>query len=237
MKPNLTTRISLALPVLITAMVTSSCSTEPPPDATGTTSVATSTTQAEIFPYPPLQFRSNIAVPVNEAEADAATTALKVEVAINNYIVSEDESYLSDIYDNVSEEGRPYIGIPGNLIPETGGETYRAVSIEQKSGAQWVITVCDYNTPGVYEMGDDGELTLSTPTDSYSPIRYTVAMTTEASASGQKASTPRPLVVDQSTEEFAELPGQQNDLARQTCEPFRPDPYIQEPPERLPAEK
>ncbi len=217
-------------------MVTA-CSTGSPPAATVTSTVETSQSQAAAFPYPSPQFRSNIAVPANEAEADAAAVALSVRLAITNYIVSEDESYLSEIYDKVTKEGRPYIGIPGGLVPETGGATYRAVDIAQQDDTQWVVTICRFNTPGVYEMGDDGELRLSNPTESYSPIRYTVAMTTEASASGQKASTPRPLVVDQSTEEFAELPGQQNDLARQTCEPFRPDPYIQEPPERLPAEK
>ncbi|GAD83970.1 hypothetical protein NCAST_20_05400 [Nocardia asteroides NBRC 15531] len=99
------------------------------------------------------------------------------------------------------------------------------------------MTICRYDTPGVYSSGKDGQLALLDEPHEYHAVRSTVELTTEKSADGETTAVPRLLVVRTSGEEFAQRPGQPNDLERRTCEPFRPEPYVQEPPQPLPAGK
>jgi hypothetical protein len=163
---------------------------------------------------------------MNERDSEVARFALEVESLERTWIAShEDESLLPGINARVGHTNKP-LPLDHRTLPETGGRLFRAVGVGKESDSQWTVTICEYDTPGVYKMGNDGELILSSPNESYRVVRSTVASTTEKSGSGDNSATPRLLVMNNSDVDY-------NETARRTCEPFRPDPYIQQPPQPI----
>lgn len=215
------------------AVAAASCSSTPTSDSPRPSSASGTSVPPHQFPYPKAKFSTDIAIPVIEQDAAAAQIALDVQVLKITHIGNKDNSALPEINRLVGPFGAalPYDG--GPRLSETGGALYRAVDISKQNDSRWEVTTCRYDTPGVYVLGDNGQLSLLDGPHEYHALRSTVELTTERSAAGETATAPRLLVVRSSGEDFYHHPGRSNDLERQTCEPFRPDPYIQQPPQPL----
>ncbi|MEV6214590.1 hypothetical protein [Nocardia sp. NPDC051833] len=161
---------------------------------------------------------------MGEQDSEVARIALEVETLERTWIAAhQDESLLPEINFRVGYANKP-LGLDHRALPETGGKLFRAVGVSNISESRWTVTICEFDTPGVYKMGTDGNLTLSSPNESYRVVHSIVASTTEKSGSGENSATPRLLVVDNSDVDY-------NETARRTCEPFVPDPYIKQPPQ------
>ncbi|GAB0102541.1 hypothetical protein JMUB6875_15090 [Nocardia sp. JMUB6875] len=181
-------------------------------------------------------FRHDNAVPLTGKESAAADLALETKVLKSEMQVHPDDSLISQIDSRVSHDQR---WTSDGIRPrqETGQVIYRTVAVSDQPDNRWVVTYCMYNTPGAYSAASDGDLELSDPNLHYVPYRSIVALTDEPSATGEKSQTPRLLVVGNADADFVQHPDQSDDLARQTCEPFMPNPFIQQPPAPLPAGK
>ncbi|MVU82279.1 hypothetical protein GPX89_34210 [Nocardia sp. ET3-3] len=169
-------------------------------------------------------------------ESAAADLALETKVLKSKMQVHPDDSLIPQINARVSHDQRwSSDGIRPR--PETGEVIYRTVAVNDQPDNRWLVTYCMYNSPGAYSTTGNGELSLSDPNLRYTPYRSIVALTGEPSATGEKSPTPRLLVVGNADADFVQRPGQSDDLARQTCEPFMPSPFIQQPPAPLPTGK
>ncbi|MGX1811852.1 hypothetical protein ACWIGI_39545 [Nocardia sp. NPDC055321] len=184
------------------------------------------------FPYPGLQFRWDIAVPLDEAETAAARFVLETEVLESRMLIGEYDSLLPQVLPRVSYDNRPFPPSSPPL-PETGGTLTRAVAVDDLGGNHWVVTYCDYDTPGAYSRGADGALELSTPERRYSARQSNVALTQEKSGTGETADTPRLLVVSANHNGSPRPRPQPND--DETCLPFMPEPFVQQPPSPVPG--
>ncbi|MGY0501849.1 hypothetical protein ACWZHB_25470 [Nocardia sp. FBN12] len=175
-----------------------------------------------------MQYTWDAAAPLSVQQQAAADTAIKKIDLVSKWIPISDPTIPSEILAIVSPGNKPAF-LPGKALAETGGKLYRVVAVKEISLTQWDFDVCVYDTPGVYSMGSDGQLKLSTPHIVYSAGTHTVSMTTEPNGAGEISDAPRFLVVD--SRQIG------NDMARKTCEPFLPDPYIQQPPQPLSSGK
>lgn len=220
---------SLAIATFVTvAIATSSCA-DTNPSAVGTeSSTPTSPTARPSFPFPPILYNWDMATPLSEQQRAAAEIAIRTRISINEWLIEQNPTTPPEILAAVSFENRhQWISIVP--LPETGGVLDRAVEVTEVSPTRWIVTACRYDTPGVYSMGTDNQLSLSSPGENYVALISTVESTKGPDGSGKRSDSPRLLVVD-SEQIFDEN-------ARQTCTPFRPEPYVQEPPQPLPAGK
>ncbi|MGX1811851.1 hypothetical protein ACWIGI_39540 [Nocardia sp. NPDC055321] len=149
--------------------------------------------------------------------------------------LGEYDALLNEMNARVSYDNRPLPPYSMPPLPETGGTLTRAVAVDKVADDRWVVTYCNYNTPGAYTEGDDGSLTLSNPDLRYSTYQSNVALTKEKSGSGETSDTPRLLVVDAARADFPRSRTEPDDDA--TCRPFMPEPFIQQPPAAVPTSK
>lgn len=114
--------------------------------------------------------------------------------------------------------------VPDNYVGETGGALHRAVAARELPGGIVEVSVGQYDTPGLYAMRKDGSLVKPT-TGRDSLQRPRVEFTEQPAADGSKPSAPRWLLMN---------PGILFDQAQEQVDavrgPFRPDPFVQEPP-------
>ncbi|SFL88320.1 hypothetical protein FEK33_06300 [Nocardia asteroides NBRC 15531] len=210
----------------VTAFFASSCATSPATDPARNATAAPVTSSP--FPFPPVKTGWDAAVPLTTQQQQAAETAVRKNILVSDWNPLADSKIPPEILAIVGPENKPAY-VPIERLAETGGDTYRVVAVREISSSRWDFDVCRYDTPGVYRMGTNGQLQLSTPHIPYAADTHTVALTTDPNGAGEKSDTPRFLVVD--SQPII------NDMARQTCEQFRPDPYLQQPPQPLPAGK
>ncbi len=232
----MTPKLSVAILLALTSVAFAACSDEDGSNMASSTPPPTRPTTTSHFPYPPLEFRWDIAVPLGEQERAAATTALEAEVLESRLRSNKEEGVIQQLNSMVTY-GHRWASDGIRPLPETGGSLLRAVDVEKKSDSQWIVTYCVYNTPGGYSNGDNGQLRLSDPNWVYSPYADVVDLTTDRSGINETSTTPRLLVSGSARPELQTYPGRPNDLPRQTCEPFMPSPFIQQPPAPLPSGK
>ncbi|MGX1811850.1 hypothetical protein ACWIGI_39535 [Nocardia sp. NPDC055321] len=232
MKQRGLTRAVIAATCIVTSASVAGCSSGTEND-NGAPAPTTAATDAS-FPYPGLQFRWDIAVPLDENASAAATFALETEALESRMRVGDYNSLLPQMNARVSWDNRPF---PDGLrvLPETGGSLTRAVAVDGVGDGRWVVTYCVYNTPGAYTKDDAGSLKLSLPDWLYSAYRSNVALTEEKSGSGETSATPRLLVVSKTRDGFPSPLTRLDD--RETCQPFMPEPFIQQPPAPILAGK
>lgn len=216
---------SLTVATLLTVAISaSSCTDDSVNRSPSTASTSTSISTASAFPYPPIQFSWDAIPPLSAEQQTAAEAAVETEISIRNWIRNQNPVTPPEILAAVSYENRNnWLSIVP--IPETGGKLYRAVGVNEITPDRWEVVVCRYDTPGAYSMGADGQLKLSTPEEKFIAFTSTVALTTEPDGAGKTSDSPRLLIVDNNP-----IMGED---ARRTCEPFRPDPYIQQPPQPI----
>ncbi len=210
----------------VAVVMTPSCAPESATDSTQA-SPAPSVTSSP-FPFPPRQSSWNAAVPLAPQQQAAAEVVFEEMNLVSKWRRTLDRAIPPEILGIVSPENKPAY-LPVKALAETGGDTYRVVDVRALSSSRWEFDICRYDSPGVYSMGDSGQLQLSTPHIIYSAATRTVSWTTEPNGAGERSDIPRFLVVD--------IESITDDMARRTCEPFRPDPYIQQPPQPLSSGK
>ncbi|QZH62985.1 hypothetical protein K1X22_06435 [Mycolicibacterium farcinogenes] len=178
------------------------------------------------FPYPPFEIRTDVAVPLQPPLVDAARFALQVTVdrRLSN---DPDERELYERYRSqiAPEIDNPGIRIPDIYVGQTGGALQRAVAARELPDGAIEVSICLYDTPGLYAMKKDGEL-VKPPGGSDGLWRPKVKWTAQKAAVGPAPTTPRWLLMNS---------GVLLDITEQeisaVCGPFRPDPFIQRPPE------
>ncbi len=210
----------------IAVVTTPSCATEPATDSTQ--AAPTSSMTSSPFPFPPLETIWDSAVPLSPQQQAAVEVVFQEMDLVHEWRPKFDPTIPPEILAIVGPENKP-VYLPVKTLAETGGEMVRVVDVRALSSSQWEFDMCRYDSPGAYSMGPNGQLQLSTPHIVYPAATHTVSWTTEPNGAGERSDNPRFLVVD--VEPII------NDMARQTCEPFRPDPYIQQPPQPLSSGK
>lgn len=222
----MTSRINRRMPIIVyTALLVGSLLTGC--DTNRTTPSAT-TTAPPAFPYPQFEFQTDVAVDLKPPMIDAAKFAL--EMSVDNRLKNDpsddliDRRFRSRIGPEADITGLP--AGPDNLVGETGGALQRAVGARQLPDGKVEVTICSYDTPGLYAMSRDGELIGPNPERPYSIERPLVQWTNRPAADGSIPDGPRWLWVgevttwDMTREQIAAV-----------CETFKPKPFIQKMPD------
>ncbi|MBX8688550.1 hypothetical protein GO011_14040 [Mycobacterium sp. 20091114027_K0903767] len=193
------------------------------PGNSGSAEPATSTPVA--FPYPPLEIRTDVAVPLQPPLADAARFALQVTVdgQLSNDPDEEElyQRYRSQIAPEIDNPG---IRIPDVYVGQTGGALQRAAAARELPAGAVEVSICLYDTPGLYAMKKDGEL-VKPPGGSDGLWRPQVKWTAQKAAAGPTPAEPRWLLMNSGV-----LLDITEEEVSAVCDPFRPDPFIQRPP-------
>lgn len=212
-------RLSVVILAAITAAVVGGCGTETAP-STPTTSAAVD------FPYPPFEIRTDIAVPLPARLRDAAQFAL--DMSVDDRLKNDpnddeaDRRFRSQIAPEVDVAALP--PGPDTAIGETGGALHRAVGARDLPDDTVEVTICQYDTPGLYTKLKDGRVVSSDiPMSVQRPL---VQWTDRPAADGTTPAGPRWLWVGETAS--YNLPAQQ---VAELCEPFKPEPFIHKMPD------
>ncbi|WP_329414663.1 hypothetical protein OG563_18185 [Nocardia vinacea] len=213
--------------VLLTAVVVLACGNPASND-----SVTTPTTTALPFPYPPLKFYTEIAVPLEDLLHSAAEFALTMEVDDLRLLdprVADSirPTFLSKAAPEAYEYFEPFQS--PDFVNDTGGHTLRVVGAQDQVDRVVEVSICIYNSPGQYTLYKDGH--IGGPMDTAHPYglrRTRVHWTDRPAADGSVAAGPRWLWVNN---------GVDLKMTRETeasvCEPFKPDPFVQKMPDPI----
>lgn len=143
--------VSASLLVLLAAGCQTDNSASPEP----------STSTVPTFAYPPFEIHSDVAVPLQPPLADAARFALQATVdgRLSNDPDEEElyQRYRSQIAPEIDNPGIR-IRIPDIYVGQTGGALQRAVAARELPDGAVEVSICLYDTPGLYAMKKDGEL-------------------------------------------------------------------------------
>lgn len=185
-----------------------------------------STSTPPPFPYPPFEIRTDIAVPLASPLSDAAAFAL--EMSVDDRLINDpDEDALYRTYRSriAPEADGERMRNPDAFVGETGGALHRAVAASELPDGAVEVSICVYDTPGLYAMKDDGELVK--PTSGADALwRPRVRWTDEKAADGSTPAQPRWLLLDTGV-----LTDTTPEQVGEVCGPFRPDPFVQQPPQ------
>lgn len=208
---------ALAIGIACVVLVVSGCHAEQ--------SAPSATTPA--FPYPPFEIQTDVAVPLRPPLDGAARFALEMSaLALRSNDPDEEElrqQYRSSI---APEEDSGPTTLPDPYIGSTGGAVHRAIAAQQLPDGLADVTVCLYNTPGLYVMEPDGELIKAPSTGPLALWRPRVQWTDRPAADGSKPAQPRWLLVD-----LGVLLDKTKEQVAEVCDPFKPQPFVQEAPE------
>ncbi|GGK65621.1 hypothetical protein GCM10011591_42250 [Nocardia camponoti] len=191
-------------------------------------STTSTTVTTKNFPYPGVRTVQDVVPSIAGTGVPAAEIAIKWELLHSDWMISHQEEVPHELLSIVTANNKPE-WMPSNVMEGTGGELIRAVNVREIDRISWEVSVCNYDTPGVYYPGEAGQLKLGFPTWAQYASTATVVLTSGPDGTGATSSGPR-LLISRTT-----LP--LNDEAHAICDPFRPDPFIQQPPEPLPAHK
>lgn len=190
------------------------------------------TTTVLAFPYPPKQYYTEVAVPLEEPPFSAANFALEMlvddeRVYDPRYAESIRPTFRSktDPNGHTRENANPYQ--PPGFVDDTGGLTLRAVGAKKLAGDVVEVSICIYDSPGVYTLQKSGEIRGPVSTQPPYGLRRTqVEWTNRPAADGSVPSSPRWLWVHSGFD----LPVNAQTTAS-VCDPFKPDPFIQKMPD------
>lgn len=213
-------RAGIVVSASVVVLIAAACET----DNGGPLETSTSTQPA--FPYPPFEIRTEVAVPLQPRLADAARFALQMTVddRLSNDPDNEElyQRYRSRIAPEIDNPG---IRVPDVYVGQTGGALHRAVAARELTNDVAEVSICLYDTPGLYAMKKDGTL-VKPPGRSDGLWRPQVKWTAQKAATGPTPAEPRWLLVDS---------GVLLDITEKeigaVCDPFRPDPFVQSPPD------
>ncbi|MFI6867320.1 hypothetical protein [Nocardia sp. NPDC050406] len=185
-------------------------------------------TTPSAFPYPPVQYYTDVAVRLEEPLRSAAEFAL--EMTVGGYRMvdpRESEQFRREYRTRVDLDADRFIEPfeTPDFVDDTGGYTVRAVSAEELADGVIEVSVCSFNIPGVYWLRTDGQV-VDPEGPKVALTRPRVQWTDRSAAIGPKPSGPRWLLLDNGvdlkmTEESAE----------RECDPFKPEPFVQKMPD------
>lgn len=212
-----TTRTIVAvLMAILVGLLAVACRTNSgtPPTSTMSTALA--------FPYAPFEIRTDVAVPLDQPLLDAARFALDMSVDAR---VKNDPAQTA-VYNRyrtriAPEADTPDLRAPDTFVGETGGALHRAVAADELPSGEIEVSICLYDTPGLYAMEQDGTLVPARSADEL--WRPRVLWTNRPAADGSTPTEPRWLLTDDGT-------GTEQEATAAVCDPFKPEPFIQEPP-------
>lgn len=188
----------------------------PPPSAT------------HAFPYPPVQYYTEVAVPLAEPVRSAAKFALDMKVADYGMLdPRENETYRAEFRSKIAPEANKYVEpfTSPDFVDDTGGLTLRAVDARELSDGIIEVSVCSYRSPGVFVLHKDGH--ISGPIDDpYTLTRPRVQWTDRRAADGSVPVGPRWLWVDSGIDLTMT-----NETEASVCEQFKPNPFTQKMPD------
>lgn len=185
--------------------------------------------------YPPVSSRWDFAIELSGDESEAAKLAAEADVLYDDFtmsnnfnpdamgsfnrIVAADRGLSKGFWDGSKTER-----------PGTGGSLYRVVQVNPGTEGGWDITICNYDSPGIYDVVDNKP--VHDPQSSRVGISSVsnVRQTTEPSAENKKAPAQNPRLLVHSI--FP--PPKGTDAPGGLCDKFMPDPFIQTPPPPLP---
>ncbi|OBB22529.1 hypothetical protein A5792_05555 [Mycolicibacterium peregrinum] len=186
----------------------------------------TSASTQPTFPYPPFKIRSDVAVPLQPRLADAARFALQMTVddRLSNDPDKEElyQRYRSRIAPEIDDPG---IRVPDIYVGQTGGALHRAVAARELPNDGVEVSICLYDTPGLYAIKKDGTL-VKPPGGNDGLWRPQVKWTQQPAADGSTPAGPRWLLTDSGI--LLDITQEQIGVV---CDPFKPDPFIQSPPD------
>ena len=115
---------------------------------------------------------------------------------------------------------------PRNFVGATGGALHRAVGVAELPDDIVEVTICTYDTPGLYAQPTSGKLVEPDPGRPFGIQRPLVQWTDRPAADGTIPVGPRWLWVGE-TMTYNMTPEQ----IAAVCEPFKPEPFIQQMPD------
>ncbi|WP_435591960.1 hypothetical protein [Nocardia sp. bgisy118] len=197
--------------------------------------VGSTTTTAAPFPYPPVQFLTDIAIPIDGQLRTAIEFALETTVMDWKLL---DERYREKLLQTFRSRIASDALLPSewtnppDFVDDTGGETLRAIGAKELGDDVIEVTICSYNVPGIYILKNDGRIESPDPTVGlYGLAHPRVQWTSRPAADGSAPSGPRWLWVDDGIDLS---PNKPRNLAQQVCEPFKPEPFEQKMPDPTP---
>jgi hypothetical protein len=213
-------RVALAATAFLALCVSSAC------DGDTKAQPAETTSQAPTFPYPRLEIRRDIAVPLDPRTLEAATVALDSSVDRQLSDAFPDDGEIRGRFlRSVSPEAEGLqLKLPDNHVGVTGGSIQRVVGASEAAPGTVSVSVCSYETPGIHALTNSGEWVAPDPRFPFYLERVQVQWTKELAADGSAPDEPRWLVVD-----AGDLDGSSEDAQKQ-CGPFTPDPFVQQKP-------
>ncbi|MDV3125718.1 hypothetical protein M1247_12395 [Mycobacterium sp. 21AC1] len=199
-------------------------------DAENGPSTTTTTPSPPVFPYPPFEIKTDVAVPLKQPLLGAAQFA--VEMSVNDRLKDDPghgafgRRLRGNIAPDVEIADSP--PIPDNYVADTGGAFHRAVDARELSEGTVEVSVCWYDTPGLYTKLKDGKVVGPDPNRPYSLQRPLVEWTDRPAADGTTPSGPRWLWVGE-----ARTYDMTRDQIAAVCEPFKPEPFVQKMPDPM----
>ncbi len=169
--------------------------------------------------------------PLTGREQEAAQFAAETEVAGAVYKLSND--YSPEMMQRYNERvvrtyfySEPLWQGSKTKWRTTGGIQWKVLdSTQSESGYR--VTLCEFDTPGIYDIIDGKPVHGPDAEKSISAEWATVAWTTEPSAlDSHNATTPRPLITS-----IVSAVGYQNPGT--LCDKYAPDPFVQQPPDPI----
>lgn len=181
------------------------------------------------FPYPPASRTTSIAVELDDHLHSAAQFA--VELERDELFALRDPKVVANMRTRMTGDN-VYAFWPTEPVPpkpETGAAIYAATAAKRTGPDTVDVTVCEYYSPGIYTLKDDGTLERF-PQDSTRKYRASIlelAWTTSPDADGTTATEPRWLLTGHGLPLNIPRFAAERDAA---CAPYLPDPFLTEPP-------
>ncbi|CAM4377624.1 Lipoprotein [Nocardia ninae] len=184
------------------------------------------------FPYPPKQYYTEVAVPLEEPLLSAANFALEMLVDDERvYDPREAASIRPAFLSKADPDGytranaNPYQ--PSDFVDDTGGETLRAIDVQELSDGLVEVSICIFDSPGVYTLKKGGNVQgPDSPQNPYGLRRTQVRWTNQPAADGSIPASSRWLWVHNGLDLHMNYRTMES-----ACQPFKPDPFIQKMPD------
>ncbi|MBN3459803.1 hypothetical protein JNN96_37890 [Mycobacterium sp. DSM 3803] len=186
------------------------------------------TTSPISFPYPPFVIDTDVAIPLNQPLLDAAKFALDMSI---DYRLKNDpregavarrfRSKIAPETNNGDLQSTPDI-----VVGYTGGALHRVVGARQLPDGNIEVSICMYDTPGLYTKFKDGRVVGPDPANPFTLLRPRVQWTDRPSADGSTVNQPRWLWLGESNPPDITM----RDIVG-LCEPFKPEPFFQKMPD------